>query len=79
MRKHQEQLKKQQRKTQKRIKVLRDVIRHLDNPPLKPNDTWDAIEPRVKGTEAYMDLDQDEQAKLDAFQQALAKVEVRGD
>lgn len=77
MRRQQELEKKQQRKTQKRIRALRHTIRKLNDPPLQADDTWESIEPRLKDHPTFLDLDQDDQSKLEAFRQALAKLEVR--
>ncbi|KAI8083171.1 uncharacterized protein BX664DRAFT_339957 [Halteromyces radiatus] len=74
LRKQQEAERKQQRKLQKKIKNLRHAIRKLDQPPLQANDTWDMIEPRLQNNAAYLELEQDDDAKLEAFRQALARL-----
>ncbi|CAO3599272.1 unnamed protein product [Absidia cylindrospora] len=75
MRRQQDLDRKQQRKTQKRIRALRHTIRKLDNPPLQLDDTWEKIEPRVLNDITYLELEQDQQAQKEAFRQALAKLE----
>ncbi|KAI8333311.1 hypothetical protein BC941DRAFT_434373 [Chlamydoabsidia padenii] len=77
IRRQQELAKKQQRKTEKRIKALRHTIRKLDNPSLTVNDTWETIEPRLKDHATYLELEHDEDAKLEAFRQALEKLEAK--
>ncbi|KAI8622055.1 hypothetical protein BC830DRAFT_1163258 [Chytriomyces sp. MP71] len=74
-RQKEEEHRRKEKKTKKRMDAFKSMLKHL-NPRITSADTWEKVRTLVKGTEEYVDLDEDQRVLVfDKFLRRLKEKE----